>query len=225
MAVVVRAARPAGHGPAPGPVRPPAAGHEGQPGGVRHPRPRPHRASSSRCSPCRPPSPGSAARCSAAGAARSAPSSSPCSRARCPGLPLVLLAVVGGIAAVAGALLGGDALLDVPADRRRRSRPLQNLMTVLPGPRRHQPRRQPRRRHRPDRRRRSGPPEPRRAASGRRRAADRGRWTLLLPPPPRLVPELVLVGGAAPAPATDAGRSTPSSGLDWGRCHADPRDA
>ncbi len=43
-----------------------------------------------------------------------APSSSPCSQGALPGLPLVLLAVVGGIAAVSGALLGGVVLALFP---------------------------------------------------------------------------------------------------------------
>ncbi|WP_426571947.1 ABC transporter permease subunit [Aquihabitans sp. McL0605] len=138
-----------------------------------------------------------------------------------PGLPLVLMAVVGGIAAIAGVLLGamlyamfpliGDSL---PA--------LQNVMTILPGLAGISLAANPDGavaqtidHLRAARRRRSG-------ADGkdpdRNRAVD-----LLSPPVPELVPELVLTG--ASVSAADRAAIDGELGLDWGRCHADPRDA
>ncbi len=49
-----------------------------------------------------------------------------------PGLPLVLMTVVGGVAAVAGALLGGLLLASFPLISERLPR-LTDLMTILPG--------------------------------------------------------------------------------------------
>ncbi len=138
-----------------------------------------------------------------------------------PGLPLVLMAVVGGIAAIAGVLLGAMlyAMFPLIGDTYPA---LKNLMTVLPGL--------------------AGislaanpdgaiaqTADKVRAAWAKRSATapdpDRSRaMELLSPPPPEVVPELVLAGGGSlgrdEVAAIDA-----ELGLSWGRCHADPRDA
>jgi branched-chain amino acid transport system permease protein len=138
-----------------------------------------------------------------------------------PGLPLVLMAVVGGIAAIAGVLLGAMLYSMFPLIGETYPA-LQNIMTVLPGL--------------------AGitlaanpdgaiaqTADKVRAAWARRRATtpdpDRNlAMELLVPGPPAVAPELVLSGAGAltrgEREAIDA-----ELGLSWGRCHADPRDA
>ncbi len=138
-----------------------------------------------------------------------------------PGLPLALMAVVGGIAAVAGVLLGAILYSVFPLIGETYPA-LQNLMTVLPGL--------------------AGislaanpdgaiaqTADKVRAAWAKRHAttpnADRNRAVeLLAPAPPAIVPELVLAGGGS---LSDDERAAIDAelGLSWGRCHADPRDA
>lgn len=138
-----------------------------------------------------------------------------------PGLPLVLMAVVGGIAAIAGVLLGAMLYSTFPLIGETYPA-LQNIMTVLPG------------------------------LAGISLAANpdgaiaqtvdkvQARWAarhakahdpdrhpamaLLAPAPPELAPELVLAGGATPS-ADEIAVMDAETGLSWGRCHADPRDA
>lgn len=135
-----------------------------------------------------------------------------------PGLPLVLMAVVGGIASVAGVLLGAVllALMPLVGDTYPA---LRNLMTVLPGL--------------------AGislAANPNGAIAQtlsqvrqrieRHRADDRtpARWrTILLPPPATSVPERLAVGGAASA--ADVAAFDREVGLSWGRCDDDPRGA
>ncbi|WP_421121837.1 branched-chain amino acid ABC transporter permease [Aquihabitans daechungensis] len=138
-----------------------------------------------------------------------------------PGLPLVLMAVVGGIAAIAGVLLG--ALLYSMFPLIGETYPaLQNLMTVLPGL--------------------AGislaanpdgaiaqAADKVRASWARRNAptahGDRNRAVeLLSPAPPEVAPELVLAGGGSLGP-DDRAAIDAELGLSWGRCHADPADA
>jgi len=137
-----------------------------------------------------------------------------------PGLPLVLLTVVGGIAAVAGALLGGLLLAVFPLVGV--AYPVLNkLMTILPGI--------------------AGVslasnPDGAIAqtATGVRAALDRkrdagsqaasaggGAMAMLLPPPAVNVPERISVGGTARRADVDA--IDAELGLDWGRCRADTR--
>ncbi|MCU1356017.1 MAG: branched-chain amino acid ABC-type transport system, permease component [Acidimicrobiales bacterium] len=140
-----------------------------------------------------------------------------------PGLPLVLLAVVGGIAAVAGALLGGLLLAVVPLVGDYHPE-LRDLMTVLPGLAGISLA------SNPDgaiaqtvsevqaniaRFRRRG--EPKDESIGRR------VLTMLLPPVPRLVPERIPRGGSPSA--ADVAVIDGELGLDWGRCRDDPRNA
>lgn len=135
-----------------------------------------------------------------------------------PGLPLVLMAVVGGIASVAGVLLGAVllALMPLVGDTYPA---LRNLMTVLPGL--------------------AGislAANPNGAIAQtlsqvrqrieRHRADDRtpARWrTILLPPPATSVPERLAVGGTASA--ADVAAFDREVGLSWGRCDDDPRGA
>lgn len=135
-----------------------------------------------------------------------------------PGLPLVLMAVVGGIASVAGVLLGAVllALMPLVGDTYPA---LRNLMTVLPGL--------------------AGislAANPNGAIAQtlsqvrqrieRHRADDRtpARWrTVLLPPPATSAPERLAVGGAASA--ADVAAFDREVGLSWGRCDDDPRSA
>jgi len=138
-----------------------------------------------------------------------------------PGLPLVLMAVVGGIAAIAGVLLGAMLYSTFPLIGETYPA-LKNLMTVLPGL--------------------AGislaanpdgavaqTVDKVQAAWAKRRATgrdpDRHRaMDLLSPAPPEVVPELVLAGGPTPSAEAIAVMDD-ETGLSWGRCHADPRDA
>ncbi len=138
-----------------------------------------------------------------------------------PGLPLVLLTVVGGIASVAGALLGGILLAVFPLIGVAFPA-LADLMTILPGlagislasnpdgaiaqtvsqvraklEARRDPARTP-------------------VSPGARAMA------LLLPPPPTFVPERIAVGAALSA--GDVSAIDAELGLDWGRCHVHPAD-
>jgi branched-chain amino acid transport system permease protein len=136
-----------------------------------------------------------------------------------PGLPLVLMAVVGGIAAVAGVLVGAMLYALMPLVGSTYPA-LADLMVILPGLAGISLAANPNgaisqavERTAAARRRR----EERRAAPH-----DRGPLLgLLLPPPPELVPERLVVGGSpggAEVAAIDA-----EVGLSWGRCDADPR--
>jgi branched-chain amino acid transport system permease protein len=138
-----------------------------------------------------------------------------------PGLPLVLMAVVGGIAAIAGVLLGAMLYTMFPLIGETYPA-LQNLMTVLPGL--------------------AGislaanpdgalaqAAEKVRILWARRlepaRDGDRSRtMELLAPSPPTAAPELVLAGGPALGD-DDRAAIDAEVGLSWGRCHGDPRDA
>ncbi|MBA3282120.1 MAG: ABC transporter permease [Acidimicrobiia bacterium] len=139
-----------------------------------------------------------------------------------PGLPLVLLAVVGGIAAVAGALLGGLLLAVFPLVGVAYP-VLNDIMTILPGL--------------AGISLASNPDgaiaqtvdqvrakiEARRDGAAKQETTGSRAMAMLLPPSPSLVPEKIPVGSTA-------GRGERAAieaelGLDWGRCHADPRDA
>ncbi len=137
-----------------------------------------------------------------------------------PGLPLVLMAVVGGIAAISGVLLGAMLYSVFPLIGETYPA-LQNLMTVLPGL--------------------AGISLAANPDGAIAQAADKVRasWAkrkasapdpvrnraieLLSPAPPEVVPELVLVGGGSLS-ADDRDAIDAELGLSWGRCHADPRD-
>ncbi|MGN6692579.1 MAG: branched-chain amino acid ABC transporter permease, partial [Aquihabitans sp.] len=139
-----------------------------------------------------------------------------------PGLPLVLMAVVGGIAAIAGVLLGAMLYSTFPLIGETYPA-LKNIMTVLPGLAGISLA------NNPDGaiaqtvdKVRSKWAE---RSDGGRHDADRNRaMALLSPPPPEVVPELVLAGGVTPS-ATEIDAMDAELGLSWGRCHADPRDA
>ncbi|MCU1370683.1 MAG: Branched-chain amino acid ABC-type transport system, permease component [Ilumatobacteraceae bacterium] len=138
-----------------------------------------------------------------------------------PGLPLVLMAVVGGIAAIAGVLLGAMLYSMFPLIGETYPA-LKNLMTILPGlagislaanpdgaiaQTVDKVRAQWAKRH-------ATGPDP-----------DRNRAVALLAPPaPEVAPELVLAGGA-PLTLDEIAAIDAETGLSWGRCHADPRDA
>jgi branched-chain amino acid transport system permease protein len=138
-----------------------------------------------------------------------------------PGLPLVLLAVVGGIAAVAGALFGGMVLAVSPLIGEYYPA-LQDLMTLLPGLAGIGLASNPNgaiaqtvdqvkaRFARDD----DGATSPSRF----QRAMD-----LILPPPPAFAPERLVAG--ASASSAEVAAIDAELGLDWGRCHDDPRDA
>lgn len=140
-----------------------------------------------------------------------------------PGLPLVLMAVVGGIAAVAGAFLGGVLLAVMPMVGTTYPS-LRNLMNLLPGL----------------------------AALGlaanpngaiaqtvtqvkARIGAKRGDdspasnglfarlGALIVPPRPTFAPETIAPG--APADPAAIAAADAELGLDWGRCDVDPRGA
>lgn len=135
-----------------------------------------------------------------------------------PGLPLVLMAVVGGIASIAGVLFGAMALSVMPLVGE--SIPaLKNLMTVLPGLAGISLANNPN----------GAVAETIRQVRARLDAAhasDRTRsrlMTVLLPDAPTAVPERLAVGGSAVG--VDIAALDHEVGLDWGRCHADPRDA
>ena len=136
-----------------------------------------------------------------------------------PGLPLVLLTVVGGIAAVSGALLGGMALALFP-EVAEAVPALANLMTVLPGlagislaanPDGAVAQTVAQVRAAVERMRGSAPPKDTAAA----RAV-----ALLAPAPPASTPERIPVG--ASAVAFDLGPIDDETGLSWGRCRVDP---
>jgi branched-chain amino acid transport system permease protein len=134
-----------------------------------------------------------------------------------PGLPLVLMAVVGGIASVAGVLLGAVllALMPLVGDT---IPALRNLMTVLPAspasawpptPTAPSPRRSPRCASASSAGRSDRRPSP--------RAGARSCW----PDPPRSCPRSwPSVGSAA---AVDLAAFDDEVGLSWGRCDVDPR--
>ena len=139
-----------------------------------------------------------------------------------PGLPLVLLAVVGGIAAVAGALLGGLLLAVFPLVGVAYP-VLNDVMTILPGLAGISLA------SNPDGAIAQTVDQVRAKIDARRNGTVNASTTtsramaMLLPPVPDLVPEKIPVGSAA-------GRGERAAieaelGLDWGRCHADPRDA
>jgi branched-chain amino acid transport system permease protein len=139
-----------------------------------------------------------------------------------PGLPLVLLAVVGGIAAVAGALFGGMLLAVSPLIGEYYPA-LQDLMTLLPGlagiglannPNGAIAQTVDQVKASFDRAKGEG----REPATRFQRA-----MSLVLPPPPMLVPDQLAVG--ASASAADLAAMDAELGLDWGRCRVDPRDA
>lgn len=139
-----------------------------------------------------------------------------------PGLPLVLLAVVGGIAAVAGALLGGLLLAVFPLVGVAYP-VLNDVMTILPGLAGISLA------SNPDGAIAQTVDQVRAKIDARRNGTVNASTTtsramaMLLPPVPDLVPEKIPVGSTA-------GRGERAAieaelGLDWGRCHADPRDA
>lgn len=138
-----------------------------------------------------------------------------------PGLPLVLLAVIGGIAAIAGALLGGLLLAVFPLVGVAYP-VLNDIMTILPGlagislasnPDGAIAQTVAQVRARRDARRDG--------STGRDTAGSRA-MALLLPPPATLVPEQIPIGGTARR--SDQAAIDAELGLDWGRCHGDPRN-
>ncbi|MEZ5182100.1 MAG: ABC transporter permease [Acidimicrobiales bacterium] len=139
-----------------------------------------------------------------------------------PGLPLVLLTVVGGIAAVAGALFGGVVLAVSPLIGEYYPA-LQDLMTLLPGLAGIGLANNPNGAiaqtveglKKARRRAEVGSHAP---ATTFQRAMD-----LLLPAPRPLSPEQLVTSGAATA--ADLAVLDGELGLDWGRCRVDPRDA
>ncbi|HRW36302.1 MAG: ABC transporter permease [Acidimicrobiales bacterium] len=139
-----------------------------------------------------------------------------------PGLPLVLLTVVGGIAAVAGALFGGVVLAVSPLIGEYYPA-LQDLMTLLPGLAGIGLANNPNGAiaqtveglKKARRRAEVGSHAP---ATTFQRAMD-----LLLPAPRPLSPEQLVTSGATTA--TDLAVLDGELGLDWGRCRVDPRDA
>ena len=139
-----------------------------------------------------------------------------------PGLPLVLLAVVGGIAAVAGALLGGILIAVVPLIGDYHPE-LSDLMTVLPGLAGISLA------NNPDGAIAQTVSEVKRTLGQLRHrdakddSAGRRMLAMMLPPPPRMTPEQLAVG--ASASATDIATMDGELGLDWGRCHAAAGDA
>jgi branched-chain amino acid transport system permease protein len=136
-----------------------------------------------------------------------------------PGLPLVLLAVVGGIAAVAGVFVGAMLFAVMPLVGTTYPA-LTNLMTVLPGLAGISLAANPNgmisqfveRADAAKRRRAQRQAEP----ATRHRYAD-----LLVPSRPALVPERIPVG--ASASAVQRAAIDDEVGLSWGRCDGDPR--
>jgi hypothetical protein len=129
--------------------------------------------------------------------------------------------VVGGIAAIAGVLLGAMLYSMFPLIGETYPA-LQNLMTVLPGLAGISLAANPDGAiaQAADKVRASW--EQRNASTTR---SDRNRAVeLLTPAAPEVTPELVLAGGG---PLTGDQRDAIDAelGLSWGRCHADPRDA
>lgn len=139
-----------------------------------------------------------------------------------PGLPLVLLAVVGGIAAVAGALLGGLLLAAFPQIGEAFPS-IRNVMTILPGLAGISLASNPDGAIAQTTAQVRAKLEARRDGAGRADTTGARALALLLPPPPTMVPERIPIGGAALA--GDRAAIDAELGLDWGRCHADPRDA
>jgi branched-chain amino acid transport system permease protein len=141
-----------------------------------------------------------------------------------PGLPLVLLAVVGGIAAVAGVLLGA-LLLSVFPVIAAEVPSLADLMTILPGlagvslasnPNGAIAQTVAQLRVRRERRQAT--------ADGVAEPLSTGGRLLhaLLPTASSFVPERIGVGGATSE--ADIDRLDDELGLSWGRCRVDPRD-
>lgn len=137
-----------------------------------------------------------------------------------PGLPLVLLTVVGGIAAVGGALLGAMLLAVIPLLGEYYPF-LQDFMTVLPGLAGISLA------NNPDGaiaqtvtqvQARFDPQKPDRSLGSK---LDH-MLHILLPPVQRSHPEAMAVG--ASASIDDLAAYDAELGLDWGRCHADPGD-
>ena len=110
-------------------LRPAPARHEGQPGRLRHARHRRHPPEARRCSRCRRRWPASAARSTPARSARSSAERFSFFES----LPLLLLAVVGGIGTAAGALFAGVHPRRLPDRHRHLAVPRQ----PQPGPARH----------------------------------------------------------------------------------------
>ncbi|MBX3283956.1 MAG: ABC transporter permease [Actinobacteria bacterium] len=136
-----------------------------------------------------------------------------------PGLPLVLLTVVGGIAAVSGALVGGLALAMFP-EIAEAVPALANLMTVLPGlagislaanPDGAVAQTVAQVGAAIERLRGQAPPRD----TGPARAL-----ALLAPAAPSMVPERIAVG--ASAAGVDLAAVDDETGLAWGRCRVDP---
>lgn len=137
-----------------------------------------------------------------------------------PGLPLVLMAVVGGIAVVAGAFLGGMLLAVMPMVGTTYPS-LRDLMNILPGlaglglaanPNGAIAQTVAQVQERLEARRSDDPPEDNLLLR---------IYTALSPPPPDLAPEGLDIGGSADAVTVaviDA-----EIGLDHGRCDVDPR--
>ena len=134
-----------------------------------------------------------------------------------PGLPVVLLTVVGGIAAVSGALVGAMLLALIPLLGDYYPF-LKDFMTVLPGLAGISLA------NNPDGavaqavtqvKARIDPDRPDRSLGSK---ADR-MLHLLLPPPVRTQPEALVTG--ASASAADVAAFDAEVGLNWGRCHGD----
>ena len=139
-----------------------------------------------------------------------------------PGLPLVLMAVVGGIAAIAGVLLGAMLYSMFPLIGDTYPA-LKNLMTVLPGLAGISLAAN------PDGAISQAASKVRiaweRRGGGSSPDADRHRAVeLLAPAHAEVLPELVLAGGGSLSD-DDRAAIDQELGLSWGRCHADPRDA
>lgn len=137
-----------------------------------------------------------------------------------PALPLILLAVVGGIAAVAGALLSGFLLALLP-ELAEAVPFLSDLLIITPGLAGVTLGSHPNGvvsqivgEFRAARDRLKGEAEPPPDTASRRAMA------MLAPPPPELVPELIGVG--ASARDTDVAVLDAETGLAWGRCDVDP---
>ncbi len=139
-----------------------------------------------------------------------------------PGLPLVLLAVIGGIASVGGALLGGVLLAVFPLVGVAFP-PLANLMTILPGLAGISLAANPDGAISQTVERVRARAEARRQGRGSTDSRGARARALLLPPPLALVPEQIPIG--SPARPGDRAALDAELGLDWGRCHVDPRDA
>jgi branched-chain amino acid transport system permease protein len=141
-----------------------------------------------------------------------------------PGLPLVLLAVVGGIAAVAGALFGGMLLAVTPLIGEYYPA-LKDLMTLLPGLAGIGLANNPNGAIAQTVDQVKASMERAKAAPGTHVAATRFQraMDLVLPPPVARAPEQLRAG--ASASADDVAAFDAELGLDWGRCLVDPRDA